>query len=77
MRVDVPCRFVPNKVGPFLKRQEGVEVQVRFDIAFPEGTATILLGTIFSAINERGEEFVHQQELLSFHVGTYHCLGKC
>ncbi len=75
--VEVPCRFRPVKSTTFRKKQDGIEVQVSFDIAFPEGTPSLMLGTIFNAVNERGEIFVYQQELLSFHVGAYHCLGSC
>lgn len=75
--VEVQCRFRPVKNNTFRKKQDGTDVQVSHDIAFPQGTPTILLGTIFNAINERGEIFIYGQELLSFHVGRFHCLGSC
>ena len=76
-KVVVQCRFSPVKNNTFRKKQDGTDVQVSHDIAFPAGTRSILLGTVFNAINERGEEFIYQQELLSFHVGRFHCLGTC
>lgn len=75
--VEVECRFRPLKGNTFRKRQDGTDVQVSFDIAFPVETDLILLGTVFNAKNERDEIFVYQQELLSFHVGSFHCLGSC
>lgn len=75
--VEVKCRFRPVKNNTFRKKQDGTDVQVSHDIAFPAGTRSILLGTVFNAINERGEMFIYQQELLSFHVGRFHCLGSC
>jgi len=75
--IELSCRFRPVKTTTFRKKQDGTEVQVSHDIAFPQGTPTILLGIIFNAINERGEIFIYQQELLSFHVGRFHCLGSC
>lgn len=76
-KVVVQCRFRPVKNNTFRKKQDGTDVQISHDIAFPAGTRSILLGTVFNAINERGEEFIYQQELLSFHVGRFHCLGTC
>jgi len=75
--VEVECRFRPSKGTTFRQRRDGTDVQVSFDIAFPYGTPSILLGTVFNAVNERGEIFVYKQELLSFHVGAFHCLGSC
>jgi len=75
--VEVQCRFRPVKNNTFRKKQDGTDVQVSHDIAFPVGTPSILLGTVFNAINERGEIFIYEQELLSFHVGKFHCLGSC
>ncbi|MFD1770875.1 hypothetical protein [Sphingobacterium suaedae] len=75
--VDVKCRFRPTRGTTFRKKQDGQEVQVSFDIAFPIDTPSIRLGTVFMATNERGEGFIFGQELLSFHVGSYHCLGSC
>ncbi len=76
-KVVVQCRFRPVKNNTFRKKQDGTDVQISHDIAFPAGTRSIQLGTVFNAINERGEEFIYQQELLSFHVGRFHCLGTC
>lgn len=75
--INLQCRFRPVKFGPFVKRQDGTDIQVKFDIAFPVETPSLLLGTIFNATNERGDVFVYKQELLSFHVGSFHCLGRC
>lgn len=74
---ELECRFRPAEGVVFRQRRDGTDVQVSFDIAFPYGTPSILLGTTFNAHNERGEVFVYQQELLSFHVGAFHCLGSC
>lgn len=76
-KVVVQCRFRPVKNNTFRKKQDGTDVQISHDIAFPAGTRSIQLGTVFNAINERGEEFIYQQQLLSFHVGRFHCLGTC
>lgn len=75
--VSVKCRCRPSKGTTFRRKQDGTDVQVSFDIAFPFGTPSILLGTIFNVKNERDEIFVYEQELLSFHVGALHCLGSC
>ncbi|SMG32237.1 hypothetical protein [Sphingobacterium psychroaquaticum] len=75
--VELECRFRPSKGNTFVQMKDGTDVQVSFDIAFPDGTPSILLGTVFNAINERGEIFIYQQQLLSFHVGAFHCLGRC
>lgn len=75
--IKIPCRFRPSRGVVFRKRQDGTDVQVAYDIAFPEDTETLLIGTVFNAINERGDVFVFQQELLTFHVGAFHCLGSC
>lgn len=75
--VELECRFRPSKGNTFRKKQDGTDVQVSHDIVFPAGTSTILLGTIINAVNERQEIFVYQQEILSFHVGYFHCLGAC
>lgn len=75
--VKIPCRFRPSRGDSFRKKQDGTDVKVSFDIAFPDDTETLLLGTLFNAINERGDIFIYQQELLSFHVGAFHCLGSC
>ncbi|MCY4781440.1 hypothetical protein ORI89_17405 [Sphingobacterium sp. UT-1RO-CII-1] len=77
VKVELECRFRPTKGATFRKNQDGTDVQVSFDIAFPDGTPSILLGTVFDAVNERGEIFIYQQELLTFHVGALHCLGSC
>lgn len=76
-KLNLPCRFRPAKITPFVRKLDGSEVQVKFDIAFPLDTPSLQLGTVFSAKNERGDVFVYEQELLTFHVGQLHCLGKC
>lgn len=73
----VKCRFRPIKGNVFVRKQDGTDVSCSFDIAFPLDVDSILLGTIVDGVNERGETFVYQQELLAFHVGALHCLGRC
>lgn len=73
---NIPCRFRPIKGNVFQRLKDGTDVQCSFDIAFPFGTESILIGTVVNAINERGETFLYQQQILSFHVGAFHCLGR-
>lgn len=72
----VKCRFVPARGGNRLvKRQDGSDVQVRFDIAFPVGTAPIPLFTKVSATDKSGAHIAYNEELLAFHIGQLHCKG--
>lgn len=72
----VKCRLIPGRLGNRLaKKQDGSEVQVRFDIAFPVGTEPIPLFTKVSATDKSGAYIVYNEELLAFHIGQLHCKG--
>jgi len=72
----VKCRFVPARGGDrVVKLQDGSEVVVKFDIAFPVGTANIPLQTVISGTDKSGAYIVYNQPLLSFHIGQLHCKG--
>lgn len=73
---EVKCRFIPGRMGNRLaKKQDGSEVQVRFDIAFPVGTEPIPLFTKVSATDKSGVYIAYNEELLAFHIGQLHCKG--
>lgn len=72
---EVQCRFVPSRENRVYRRQDGVEVVAKFDIAFPFDTEPMLIGTIVSAQDRSGTYIVYEQELLKFHQGQLHNVG--
>lgn len=72
----VICRFIPGRLGNrLLRKQDGSDVQVKFDIAFPVGTQPIPLFTKVSGVDKSGAYIVYNEELLAFHIGQLHCKG--
>lgn len=73
---EIKCRFVPSKDPRVYKKQDGTDVFASFEIAFPLEAPNMLLHTIITGKDRDGSVIAYEQELLKFHPGQLHKVGK-
>jgi len=74
--IEIECRFKPSYGGRYFIGQDGSKILFQYDIAFPEGITPIPTATLIDAFDRSGYQFISQQELMEFHIGQLHSIGR-
>ncbi|QQT26824.1 hypothetical protein [Sphingobacterium spiritivorum] len=70
------CRFYPNNRSAGLKKiKDGTEVDVKFTIALPFYSPTLLVDEVVTGYDQNGEAIVWQDSIAIFHRGQLHCVA--